>query len=77
MKVVGLGTQDTFEEAQAFVAQYRTTFRMLWDPTSRSWQALGIIGQPAAMLLDRNGARVKMWFGTFDEQEVVDLVGEA
>ena len=73
MRVVGLGTQDTFEEAQAFVARSGTTFPMLWDPTFRSWRALGVTGQPAAMLVDRGGARVKMWFGRFDEGEVLDL----
>jgi peroxiredoxin len=75
--VVGVGTQDTFEEAQAFVARHKTTFRMLWDPTAESWRALGIAGQPAAMLLDRNGAKVKVWFGVFEEQEVVDLATKA
>ncbi|MGH2689828.1 MAG: peroxiredoxin family protein [Actinomycetota bacterium] len=75
MVVVGLGTQDIFDDVRSFVARYGTTFRMLWDPTAESWRALRITAQPAAMLLDRSGAKVKLWFGRFDEQEVLELAG--
>jgi hypothetical protein len=63
------------EDAQAFVARSKITFPMLWDPTFRSWQALRVMGQPAAMLLDGQGVRLGMWFGRFDAEEVLAHVG--
>lgn len=75
--MVGLGTQDSLREAEQFVQRYGTTFDMLWDPTFESWRALEVTGQPAAILVDRNGALVKRYFGVFDEQEVVDLAASA
>ena len=46
---------------------------MLWDRTFQSWRAVGILGQPAAILLDRQGQEVKRWLGAFDEGEVLRL----
>ena len=78
VKVVGLGTQDSFEEAQKFVVRRGTTsFPMLWDPTFASWRRLGITGQPAAILFDREGRPLERWVGPFDEAEVLDLAGKA
>ena len=53
--VVGLGTQDDLSQAREFVRRYGATFQMLWDSSSRSWRALGIAGQPAAILLAPDG----------------------
>lgn len=77
MTVVGLGTQDSFEEAQGFVSQTGITFTMLWDPSFESWRKLGILGQPAAILLDRQGRQLGDWFGRFDQQQVLELAGSA
>jgi len=73
LRVVGLGTQDSLEEARDFVARYRTTFTMLWDSSFRSWRELGIPGQPAAVLLAPDGREVKRWLGAFPEDEVARL----
>lgn len=75
--MVGLGTQDSLEEAQGFVAQTGTTFTMLWDPSFESWREFGILGQPAAILLDRQGRQLGNWFGRFDQQRVLELAGSA
>lgn len=77
MRVVGLGTQDSFGEAQDFVATYGTSFTMLWDPTFQSWNELGILGQPMAILVDRSGRKLGQWFGAFDEAEVLELAASA
>lgn len=75
---MGLGTQDSFEEARDFVERYGTTsFPMLWDRGHDSWRRLGITGQPAAILFDRQGRPIDRWFGRFDEGEVLDLAREA
>ncbi|MCB0994642.1 MAG: hypothetical protein KDB21_06110 [Acidimicrobiales bacterium] len=74
---MGLGTQDSLDDAFAFVDNYGTSsFPMLWDPTFDSWAALGITGQPAGMLFDREGALVARWSGPIPEGEVLDLVAE-
>jgi len=73
VSVIGLGTQDDLALAKNFVATRGTTFPMLWDRTFQSWRAVGILGQPAAILLDRQGQEVKRWLGAFDEGEVLRL----
>jgi peroxiredoxin len=78
VRVVGLGTQDSFEEAQEFVERHGTkSFSMLWDPSFASWRQLGITGQPAAILFDREGRPLERWVGPFDEGEVLDLARKA
>ena len=78
VKVVGLGTQDTFEEAQEFVERGGIkSFSMLWDPTFESWLQLGITAQPAAILFDREGRPVDQWAGNFNEAEVLALAEKA
>ncbi|MGE3811183.1 MAG: TlpA family protein disulfide reductase [Candidatus Nanopelagicales bacterium] len=74
VRVVGLGTQDSVEEAHAFVREHGlNTPQMLYDASFASWQQLGIRGQPAAMLFDRDGVARGQWFGPFDEQQVLDI----
>ncbi len=73
MTVVGLGTQDDLSQARDFVKRYGATFQMLWDSSSRSWRALGIAGQPAAILLAPDGSEIKRWLGPFDAAEVLRL----
>ncbi len=76
VEVVGLGTQDSVEEAQDFVREHGLrTPRMLYDPSFESWQRLGIRGQPAAILFDRDGIARAQWFGPFDEQQVLEIAG--
>lgn len=74
--MIGLGTQDSLTEARDFVARYGTTFTMLWDASFRSWRALGIPGQPAAVLLAPDGSEVERWLGPFPEAEVARLAAQ-
>ena len=71
VRVVGLGTQDSFEEGQDFRARHGVTFQLLWDPTFESWHALGVNSQPAAMLLAPDGRYLGGWLGPFPEAEVL------
>jgi hypothetical protein len=71
---VGLGAQDTHQEALEFVDNYGTTsFRMLYDESFESWAQLGIRGQPISILFDTEGRGHTIWYGPFDEAEVVEL----
>ena len=75
---MGLGTQDTAEEAVDFVRNGGTySFPMYWDETFRSWEAFGIRSQPAAVLLAPDGEVMTGWVGAFDEAEVLRLAAES
>lgn len=75
--MVGLGSRDSFDDAQEFVRRYRLSFPMLWDRGFESWAGLGIASQPAAILFSRDGTVIKRWAGPFDEDEVVRLARSA
>ena len=69
--VVGIGTQDTLELANKFVARNGVkTIRMYWDRSGKTWQFYGVRGQPAALLI-RNGKVVASWTGVVDEAAVL------
>lgn len=73
-----MGTQDTLAEAREFVETYQIrSVDMLWDASFESWRALGISGQPAALLLGADGTQLGSWFGPFDEAEVLELIATA
>ena len=71
--MVGLGGLDDLREARKFVAEFDIGFRMLFDPTLRSWSELKILAQPAAILLAPDGSEIKRWMGEFPEAEVLRL----
>ncbi len=72
--MVGLGAQDTYGEALDFVENYGTTsFRMLYDESFESWSQLGIRGQPISILFDTEGRGQTIWYGPFNEAEVLEL----
>ena len=75
--MVGVGTQDSLGLAESFVESTGTTFTMLWDPTFESWRQLGISGQPAGMLLDRNGQILDQWRGDIPRDRVLEAIGAA
>lgn len=72
MAVVGLGTQDSLGEAESFLDEFDMTgTTMLWDEGFDSWQLLGIRSQPAAILLDADGAVLESWTGPVSTDEVL------
>jgi hypothetical protein len=78
VRVIGLGTQNTVEEAVEFVrATGTTSFPMYWDETFVSWNAFGVTGQPAAALLSTDGEIIGGWLGGFDEDEVLRLAAKS
>lgn len=74
---MGLGTQDSLAEAEAFVDDHGTTFQMLWDETFESWAAFGVRGQPAALLFAANGEPIEGWQGNFPPEQVLELARAA
>ncbi len=76
--MIGLGTQDSADDAVDFVEQGGTySFPMYWDETFVSWEAFGISAQPAAALLSPDGEVLGAWLGPFDEAEVLRLAAES
>jgi hypothetical protein len=43
---------------------------MYWDKSGKSWDYFGVPGQPAALLLDKEGNVVASWTGFLDTKEV-------
>jgi hypothetical protein len=75
--VVGLGTQDSANQAVDFVETYGTySFPMYWDETFLSWEVFGIRSQPAAAMLAPDGEVLAAWLGAFDEAEVLRLAAD-
>lgn len=52
------------------------SFQMLWDPGFDSWTALGVRGQPAFAVFDRDGTFQTGWYGPANADEVLALVRE-
>ena len=71
--MIGIGTQDSFDEAKAFRTRHSITFSLLWDESFDTWNAFGVQSQPAAILLTANGNTLGRWQGQFPEAEVVRL----
>lgn len=78
MFVVGLGTQDSLDEAVEFSEDFGTqSFTMLWDSSFQTWQEIGITSQPSAVLLAADGSPISGWVGPFPEDEVLRLAAES
>jgi hypothetical protein len=77
--VIGLGTQQDLAAAKDFVSRTKVTFPMLWDAGFTSWRALGITGQPAAVLVSADGRELGRWLGRIDakEAEILRLAANA
>lgn len=72
--MVGLGTQDSLDMAEDFVATHSLTFPALWDPGFDSWRALEVPGQPYVVLVDGQGRELGRWSGGIPEDDVLALV---
>ncbi|HEV3364412.1 MAG TPA: hypothetical protein VG795_09770 [Acidimicrobiia bacterium] len=67
--MIGLGTQSDYDEAQAFAARYRITFRMFWDSGFKSWDGFSVWGQPTSILVSRGGTKMQRWQGAMNDQQ--------
>jgi len=62
--------------ARAFAGEHPLlTPLMLCDPSFDSWAHVGINGQSAAILFDRDGVAHPGWCGPFPEDDVLSLRG--
>ena len=72
LAVVAIGGRDEAANGPAFVERHRLrTPTMLFDEPMTVWSAYAIPGQPAAVLLDRDGIERRRWLGPFDPAVVL------
>ena len=72
LAVVAIGGRDDAANGPAFVERHRLrTPTMLFDEPMTVWSAYAIPGQPAAVLLDRDGIERRRWLGPFDPADVL------
>jgi len=72
INVVGIGTQDSLELAEDFVATHNLQqTRMLWDTGFESWRALRITGQPTWVLISPQGEEIERWQGGLPTDEIL------
>lgn len=76
LQIIGVGTQNTPAEAQAFRTQTGIrSFPLLYEADGfRSWKPFGFTAQPAASLLGADGRLLATWSGPFDEAAVLKLI---
>jgi thiol-disulfide isomerase/thioredoxin len=77
LAVVAIGGRDDAANGPAFVERHRLrTPTILFDEAMSVWEAYAIPGQPAGVLLDREGHEQARWLGAFDPAAVVAAARE-
>jgi thiol-disulfide isomerase/thioredoxin len=72
LAVVAIGGRDDDANGPAFVERHGLrTPTILFDEPMSVWEAYAIPGQPAGVLLDREGREHARWLGAFDPAAVV------
>ena len=67
LDIVAIGGRDELANAPEFVQRHAMTApTMLFDESMQVWEHYRIPGQPAAILLDREGVERNRWLGAFD-----------
>ena len=56
------------------MSRHGVTFPMVWDRGFESWDAFGIQGQPASILLSGTGQEIKRWIGALDKSEHAEVI---
>jgi len=73
--VVGIGTQDSFGQAEDFVAKHELTQpTMVWDESFESWRVMRINSMPTFILLSAQGEMLLRVAGRFPEEQLQALI---
>lgn len=76
--LLGLGAQDTLEEAYGFLDDTDThDLTMVWDQSGQSWIHHGVTSQPTVIVLDADGQVAGTWFRDFDVAGILAAAGLA
>lgn len=72
LTVIAIGGRDDAANGPAFVNRHKLrTPTILFDEPMAAWEAYAIPGQPAGILLDREGRERGRWLGAFETAEVL------
>lgn len=76
--LLGLGAQDTLDEAYGFLDDTGThDLTMVWDRSGQSWIHHGVTSQPTVIVLDASGEVAGTWFRDFDVDGILAAAGLA
>ena len=77
LRVIAIGGRDKLSNGPAFVERFGvTTPLVLFDEPMAVWNHYLIPGQPAGVLLDREGRERGRWLGPFNNDEVLAAARE-
>ena len=77
LRVIAIGGRDKIANGPAFVERYGVkTPTILFDEPMAVWNHYEIPGQPAAVLLDREGRERGRWLGPFSNEDVLQAARE-
>jgi thiol-disulfide isomerase/thioredoxin len=72
LDVVAIGGRDEASTGPAFASEHGLrTPTLLFDEAMTSWEHYRIVGQPGAVLLDRDGVEQARWSGPLDNAAVL------
>jgi len=74
--ILGLGAQDSLDEAHGFVDDTATQdLTMVWDQSGQSWVHHRVTSQPTIVVLGADGQEAGRWFRDFDTDEILAAAG--
>ena len=68
VQFVGVDILDARDSARAFMRASGWAYPSVFDPSAAIRNGLGVLGQPATLFYDADGALVKRWLGPLTEQ---------
>lgn len=75
VQVLGLGTQDSAEEAENFADRHDVTAaHLVWDSAFGTWDHFGVVAQPYGILYSPAGVELDRWTGEVNLDEVAALL---
>ena len=76
VRIIGLGAQDSLEQAVDFVSSTGTEgLDMVWDASGESWIHFEVTSQPTVIVLSADGEVQASWYRDFDEAGILAAIG--
>ena len=67
-------SEDSREDAEAFVATYKITYPIVYDLEGKAIEAFQIVGYPTSFLISPKGNIVETFEGAYSEQAFIDAI---
>lgn len=68
--------QDTLKEAEAFAAEFKVTYRLLWDETDEVLKDYAVLGLPTSVFINSEGLVQRIYIGGMSDEQIEDFIGE-